>query len=294
MDLRALHTFHRIVKHGSFIRAAEELSYAQSTVTMQMQKLEAELGMQLFERGKTIRLTEAGRLLSERSRPLLQNMERLEEEMAGLTHGSSGHIRLGVTEPTASYRLPAVIRSFTGRYPDVKFSLMFGNTPQLSELLQRGELDLALCSAPDTGRTLHFEPLFREEFVLLLPKGHPLEERQTVSPEDFEGHRLLVTSDTCPYRRKLELILREAGGIAPGTMEIGSMTALKAYVAEGLGMALVPRITVESAPPGTVIREVTGGLVEMTFGILSSISVDQLKPAGYRFVHALREKLGAW
>ncbi|MBY9078025.1 LysR family transcriptional regulator [Paenibacillus sp. HN-1] len=294
MDLRALHTFHQIVKHGSFIRAAEELSYAQSTVTMQMQKLESELGMQLFERGKSIRLTEAGRLLAERSRHLLQNMVRLEEEMAGLAQGSSGHLRLGVTEPTASYRLPSVIRAFTHQYPDVKFSLLFGNTPHLSELLQRGDLDLALCSAPDTGKTLHFEPLFREEFVMLLPEGHPLEERQTLSPEDFEGHRLLITSDTCPYRRKLELILREAGGIAPDTMEIGSMTALKAYVAEGLGMALVPRITVDPVPAGTVIREVAGGLVEMTFGILSSISLDQLKPVGYRFIHVLKEKLAAW
>lgn len=293
MDIRELITFHRIAGHGSFIRAAEELNYAQSTVTMQMQKLESGLGVQLFERGKAIRLTEAGRLFLEQSLPVLKDMERLQEAMSGLSSGNAGQIRLGVTEPTASYRLPGVISSFIGLYPNIKISLVFGNTPYLSGQLVKGDIDLALCSAPDLGSGLVFEPLFREEFTVLLPEDHPLKDLEVIDPEDFAGHRLLVTSAVCPYRRKLEMVLQEAGGIRLETMEIGSMTALKSYVASGIGIALVPAITADPAPPGTIMRPVSGSLIEMTFGILCSTAEKRMKPAGYRLYHFLKERLSS-
>jgi DNA-binding transcriptional LysR family regulator len=169
MDLRTLRTFHTIVTTGSFHRAAEEMNYAQSTVTMQMQKLESDLGVQLIERGKKIRLTEAGRLLYEQSVPIVRNMELLQTSLADVQRGDAGHVRLGVTEPAASYRLPAIVGSFLSRYPNIRISIEVANTVSLSERLRAGELDLALCSAPDLGSELYFAPLFQEEFTVLLP-----------------------------------------------------------------------------------------------------------------------------
>ncbi|AKG36776.1 LysR family transcriptional regulator [Paenibacillus durus] len=291
MDAKTLKTFHQIVKYGSFIRAAEEMNYAQSTVTMQIQKLESDMGVQLIERGKKIQLTEAGRLFWEKSLPILKNMEQLQEDMAGLLKGTAGHIRLGVTEPTASYRLPGILRSFMAQYPKVRVSVEFGNTPLLSEKLLKGDIDFAFCSAPDLGSELLFEPLFKEEFVVLMPENHPLAHKASIVPEDFQNHRLLITSATCPYRRKLEIVLQEAGGITLDTMEIGSMTALKYFVESGLGVALVPKITVDPVPPNTVTRTISGSLIEMTFGILCKTTGHALKSAGYRLYHFLREEL---
>src|SRR5689334_15719348 len=117
MDFKAMKTFHLILKYGSFNRAAEEMNYAQSTVTMQIQKLESDLGVQLIERGKTIRLTEAGRLFYEQSLQILKSTEQLQANLTDMQAGEAGNIRLGVTEPTASHRLPEVIQGFLSRFP---------------------------------------------------------------------------------------------------------------------------------------------------------------------------------
>lgn len=90
MDMKNLKTFHLIVKYGSFIRAAEEMNYAQSTVTMQMQRLESELGVELLERGKTIVLTEAGRLFYEQSLQIMNRLEQLQSNLGGYSVGRSG------------------------------------------------------------------------------------------------------------------------------------------------------------------------------------------------------------
>lgn len=230
MDFRTLKTFLMIVKYGSFNRAAEEMNYVQSTVTMQMQKLETELGMKLIERGKTMQLSEAGRLFHEESIQIVKRMEKLETDLADLQRGEAGHVRVGVTEPSASYRLPSIIQRFMAQYPKIKISLVVANTPTLTERLLECEIDLALCSAPDLGSDLYYDPLFKEEFVVLLPEHHPLTLQEFIAPVDLRDYRLLITSATCPYRRKLEMVLHGTGKMPLETMEIGSITALQYYV----------------------------------------------------------------
>ncbi|GIP54301.1 hypothetical protein J42TS3_33360 [Paenibacillus vini] len=133
MDIKNLKTFHLIVKYGSFIRAAEEMNYAQSTVTMQMQRLESELGVELLERGKTIALTEAGRLFYEQSLQIMNRLEQLQSNLADIQSGEAGHVRLGVTEPTASYRLPRLLGRFQAIYPKIKLSVDIGSSLNMSE-----------------------------------------------------------------------------------------------------------------------------------------------------------------
>ncbi|KRE34232.1 LysR family transcriptional regulator [Paenibacillus sp. Soil724D2] len=291
MDLKTLKTFQLIVKHGSFIRAADEMNYVQSTVTMQIQKLESDLGIQLIERGKKIKLTEAGRLFYEQSLQIVKNIEQLQTNLSDLQLGERGNIRLGVTEPTASYRIPGILERFLSQFPKIRISVEFANTPTLSERLLNGDIDLALCSAPDLGSELYFEPLFKEKFAVLMQENHPLAQKAVIAPDDIRGHRLLITSATCPYRRKLEMVLHESGNNPIDTMEIGSMTALKYYVESGLGIALVPEIVLKPVPTGTTIRPMSGSLIDMTFGILSKPSEFPLKQASSKLYQFLKQEL---
>ncbi|WP_409340550.1 LysR family transcriptional regulator [Paenibacillus sp. MBLB4367] len=291
MDLKTLKTFQLIVKYGSFNRAAEEMNYVQSTVTMQIQKLESELGVQLIERGKKIRLTEAGRLFYEQGMQIVKSMELLQTNLADLQLGEAGYIRIGVTEPTASYRFPHILKRFISDFPKIRVSVDVANTPVLRERLLKGEIDFALCSAPDLGDELYFEPLLKEEFTLLMQENHPLAEKAIVAPDDIRGHRLLITSATCPYRKKVEMVLQESGHLPLDTMEIGSMTALKYYVESGLGIALVPKILVDPVPTGTTARAMSGGLIDMTFGILCKTSEYPLKHASAKLHHYLQQGL---
>ena len=291
MDLKILKTFQLIANYGSFIRAAEEMNYAQSTITMQIQKLESDLGVQLIERGKKIRLTEAGRLFHEQSLQIVKNMEQLQASLADFQLGEAGNIRLGVTEPTASYRFPELLKRFLSQYPKIRISVDIANTPTLCERLLKGDIDMALCSAPDLGSALYFEPLFQEKFVVLMPENHPLAQKEVIAPEDIQGHRLLITSANCPYRRKLEMVLQESGNISLDTMEIGSMTALKYYVGSGLGIALVPTIELETVPRGTTVRTMSGSLIEMSFGILRKTTEYPLKLASSKLYQYVKQEL---
>lgn len=291
MDLRTLKTFQMIVKHGSFIRAAQEMNYAQSTVTMQIQKLESELGVRLIERGKEFRLTEAGRLFHEQSAPIVKNMEHLQTNLSDMRWGEAGHVRIGVTEPTASYRLPALLKRFMDQHPNIRISVEFGNTPILSERILRGDIDFSLCTAPGLGSELYFEPLFKEEFILYMPADHPLAQKERVSPADFQGYRLLITSEICPYRKKLEMAMQEEGNIQLDTMEIASMTALPFYVESGLGIALVPKIMVEPVSSGTTIRAIGGSLIYMTIGLLCKASAYPLQSSAQKLYRYLKREL---
>ncbi|WP_150275308.1 LysR family transcriptional regulator [Paenibacillus tepidiphilus] len=292
MDVKALKTFQLIVKHGSFVRAADELNYAQSTVTMQIQKLEAELGTALLTRGKELGLTEAGRLLYEQSLPMLKNMEQLENNLKNLATGESGHVRIGVTEPTASYRLPAMLKAFLSENPGIRVSLEIASTAALADSVAAGRLDFAVCTSPGLQSELFFEPWFQEEFIALLPSDHPLAGREVITAGDLTADRLLITAAGCPYRRKLEMVLQETGNIQLDTMEIGSMTALKYYVESGLGIALVPRIMAERDGISRVeVRALSGTLIGMTSGVLGREAAYPFPPAAHKCLDYLKSRL---
>ncbi|WP_379154199.1 LysR family transcriptional regulator [Paenibacillus sp. sgz5001063] len=293
MDLKTLKTFHAIVQTGSFNRAAEELNYAQSTVTMQIQKLESDLGVILLERGKGITLTEAGRLFHEQSFRIVKDMERLQSSITDLKSGEAGSVRIGASDPTASYRLPVILQKYISLFPKVELSVDIAGSGALCERLLHGELDVVLCSAPELGKELHFEPMFTEGFVLLMPEGHPLASEPVITADHLRGHRLLITAPGCPYRKKLESVLKESAGPPLSTMEIGSMSALKFYVQSGLGIALVPEVTLDPVPAGTVFRRLEGKAVDMTCGIICRIVDYPLKPVVRSIYDFIRQELAA-
>jgi DNA-binding transcriptional LysR family regulator len=291
VDLKTLQTFQMIVKYGSFVRAAQEMNYVQSTVTMQIQKLESEIGVKLIERGKEIRLTEAGRLFYDQSLQIVKNMEQLKANLSDLKMGEAGHIRIGVTEPTASFRLPGILKKFMALYPNIRISVEISNTPVLSERVLKGEIDFSLCTVPELGADLYFEPLLKEEFVAIMPENHPLAQKEVIVLEDLQGYRLLVTSTACPYRRKLELVIQEKGNMTLDTMEIGSMTALKFYVENGLGIALVPKIMAGPVTSGITTRMISGSPIHMTFGILCKESAYPLQLACQKLYSYIKQEL---
>lgn len=107
MDFKSLKSFQTIVKHGSFIQAAKEMNYSQSTVTMQIKKLEREIGVQLIERGKKIQLTEAGKFFFEQSSAIMERVEQLQTDILDLYKGEAGTVRVGVDG--ADRKLPASV-----------------------------------------------------------------------------------------------------------------------------------------------------------------------------------------
>ncbi|MEH6942289.1 LysR family transcriptional regulator [Bacillus sp. JJ722] len=291
MDLKTIKTFKTIVRLGSFQRAAEELNYAQSTVTMHIKSLESELGVLLLERGKKLQMTEAGRLLNEKGDLLLKDFENLQHSMEDLVHGESGQIRLGVMEPAASYRVPLVLASFIEKFPKVQLRVQVQCCKVLSEMVKNDEVDIALCTAPEMDQDFNFEPLFSEEVVLLVPAFHRLTKFDRILLRNLEGEKLITTNTHCPFRRNLEKQMIEVGINPDYKLEVSDMLAIKHYVQFDFGIAIVPLIAVTPPPAGTVIRTIEDFRSELKIGFIRNTGQSHCRRAMDHLIDVINDGL---
>ncbi len=294
MELRHLTTFQAIVREGSFLRAADALGYAQPTVTLHIQQLEAELGVQLFARqGKRMQLTEAGRLLREHATQVLARTALLQQTMTEVGAGETGHVRLGAIETTAFEHLPRALAVFRRARPKVRLTVEIGETAALSNRLAAGDLDLGVCSTPPAQLGLAFEPLYTDRLALLVPEAHPLARAAVVAVADLAAHGVLLSQRTCGYRRVIEQALAEQGANPYAGLEIGSMELLKRCVQAGLGVAIVPVVVATPLPPGTTLRDVRGIDLMHPIGLVRPAEHTGAGPVVEALVATLRAALRA-
>ncbi|MDB5058568.1 MAG: LysR family transcriptional regulator, partial [Chloroflexi bacterium] len=181
MELRQLTTFLTVASTLNFTHAADALDYAQSSVTAQIQALEEELGVPLFERlGRRVTLSTAGQRLL----PYAKEMLRLAEEMRGAVPDDqepSGILNIGAPESLCAYRLPPVLLRFRTLFPKVQLVFNPDNGPALSQILSEGRLDMGfLLEAPTQSAHLIAEPLSHEPLLLLTYPSHPLAQAPVV------------------------------------------------------------------------------------------------------------------
>ncbi|MER5713089.1 LysR family transcriptional regulator [Streptomyces sp. NPDC042898] len=252
MELRLLVAFEKVADVLSFTRAAADLGYAQSSVTGQIRSLETSLGVELFERlGSRIRLTEAG----ERLLPYARRMTELAEEArtaVATAAEPTGTIAVGTMESLTSYRLPPLLEYFHHRYPKVRLTLRPTLGDATRQALRQGTYDVGFLMEPGTEHEgLESEVLAPEPLVLVAGPGHTLAGRTGLTSADLAAAHLVGTEPGCPYRDLFEEELREW---APPFMEFGTIEATKRGVTSGLGVALLPRVTVaEELASGTLV-----------------------------------------
>lgn len=241
MDLRALKTFEACVRLGHFLKAAEELQYAPSTVTLQIQRLEADLGVSLFMRdGKRVIVTEAGRWLYHEASALLKSIGTMRQTVSDIATGDNGSVRFSSIEPVASQQLAAVIARFCKTRPKVGLTMEVGGSRSIAERVRAGELDFGVCSAPPSKLMLEFEPLFEERLGVMLNMNHPLADRDSITASDLAGHTILVKEPTCIYRELWETAIYGAGENLFSCMEVGSFFVIQQMVKAELGIGIVP------------------------------------------------------
>ncbi|MFF5534042.1 LysR family transcriptional regulator [Streptomyces cinerochromogenes] len=243
MEIRHLVTFRKVAALLSFTRAAEELSYAQSSVTSQIRALETSLGAELFDRlGGRIRLTPAGEKLLEYAEQILELVEAARADVAG-GDGPSGTLVIGTMESITSYRMPPLLEFFHHRYPKVQLSLRPSLCADTRHALRQGTFDIGFLLEQEMRHPgLESVVLAEEPLVLVAAPGHPLARRSELSRADLRSVSVLATEAGCAYRDLFEAELRDVAS-AP-FLEFGTIEAIKKGVASGLGISLLPTVTV--------------------------------------------------
>ena len=245
MELHQLATFRTVAKTLSFTQAAAALNYAQSTVSTQIQGLEGELGVVLFDRlGKRVALTGAGELLLEYAERLLNLAEETRVVVSG-QDGLGGSLTISAPETLCTYRLPEVLRRFRRRFPGVQLVIRYGGTADLPGQLGRGQMDLGfVIGEPLRDSSLVVEPLAAEPLLLVVQPEHPLARRPRLVLADLQHEPLLLTEAGCSYRVMFERALALAGVQAGSRLEFHSVEAIKQSAMAGLGVAVLPEVTV--------------------------------------------------
>ncbi len=245
MEIRNLATFQAVARFLSFNRAAQELNYAQSSVSAQVQALEEELGVQLFDRlGRRILLTEAGSKLLRYAEKMLDLADETRAEVVGAKE-LKGSLTIKVPETIGVHRLPMVIKEFKSRFHRVRLRFTSCSHEGLRKDLRTGTTDLAFLLAESINASdLSCEALGFEQLLLVAHPGHPLAAKSLVNTGDLKGQTILFSTVDCSYRRGLELILEQEKIAYDSSLDFNSMAALKECVLAGVGIAVLPEVSV--------------------------------------------------
>ena len=194
MDLRYLRTFVTIAEAGGIVRAGARLGVSQPAASRQILALETDLGIRLFDRiGRRLRLTSAGEDLLRQSRRLLIEAESLDARVHTLRGGEAGILRVGATPMAIENALSAFLTPYRRRHPGVELHFVEGGGLRLPDLLERGDVDVALVVPDDRFRS---RPLFPAHCVAVMSRKHPLSRRRALEIAELADKPLLLLNRT--------------------------------------------------------------------------------------------------
>lgn len=251
MNLRDLEYLVAVADHRHFGEAAAACYVSQPTLSTQLKKLEAELGVELIERNpRNISLTEAGQRIVEQTREVLAGVAQIQSIARTASDPESGTIRLGLFPTLAPYLLPHVIAELRTRFPRLEVLLTEEKTEVIHQRLRDGRLDAALMARPIHDDSLHEERLFTEDFMLAVPSGHPLaSSRDAIDTSVLADQEVLLLDEGHCLRDQALSVCRLAGAAERTGFRATSLETLRHMVASGVGITLLPRLAVEPPVP---------------------------------------------
>lgn len=245
MELRHLRYFLAVAENCHFRNAAEELMVSQPTLSTQVKELEAELGMDLFERvGRRVRLTQAGETYREYARRALNVLEEGQTVLHEYDELLRGRLTIGVVQTVNHYLTSPVVAQFVADVPNVFLSVQEHSADEIEAGILNGTLDLGISFAPGPGREFETEVLFSEEFVLVTGPHHKLADRKRVRCRELGDMPLALLGRQFCTRRMIEAVFRTCEVPCRVALELNSVAGLVA-VAEANGPAtILPRLAV--------------------------------------------------
>jgi DNA-binding transcriptional LysR family regulator len=247
-ELRQLRTFQAVAARQSVTRAAAVLGYAQSSVTAQIQALEEDLGVQLFDRiGRRVELTNAGQMMASYTDRIL-SLASEARTVVGNGRKPSGVLTIGASETLLTHRLPRVISRFQKMHPQVEISVIAADNCEFhaGQLKLDSSIEIAfVLDQQHKSGNLIVETLSTEDVLILVSPGHRLASVNRLNADMLRDEQVLLTERSCGYRVLFERVVSEAGAALNKTLALPSIEAIKRCASAGMGVAVLPRIAVE-------------------------------------------------
>jgi DNA-binding transcriptional LysR family regulator len=247
--LKPLRAFCQTARLGSVSRAAEALYVSQPAITLQLQALERELGVRLFERvGRRLTPTREGDALYELARPLVDGLDALPAAFRQQVQGfDAGELNIAANSTTTLYLLPKIVAHFRRQHPDVRLILHSAISADGTDLLRENAVDLAFGSMVDVPGDLSYAPVYRFDQVLITPPDHPLAALETLSLADIAAHDLILPPKRQVTWRLVDQVFQQHRTPYRVALEVGGWEVIKQYVAMGMGVSIISSICLNEA-----------------------------------------------
>ena len=255
MTLTELRYIVAVAREKHFGRAAEACFVSQPTLSVAIKKLEDELDVKLFERGSSeVSVTPLGEEIVRQAQATLEQAAAIKEIAKRGKDPLAGPLRLGIIYTIGPYLLPELVKNAIERVPQMPLMLHENFTVKLLEQLRTGELDCAIMAEPFPDTGLAIAPLYDEPFIVAVPKNHPLAKRDSISAQELKQETMLLLGtghcfrdhvlEVCP---EFARFASDAEGIRK-SFEGSSLETIKHMVASGMGITVVPQLSVPADP----------------------------------------------
>lgn len=236
-----------VATYKSFVAAAEKCFVTQPTLSMQIQKLEEELGIKLFDRNKhPIAITAMGEAIVEQARIVLSECEKIHELIQNQQNNVSGSFKLAVIPTVAPYILPSLLEHYAEIYPDVKLLVKEMETDQIITALRNNEIDAALLSTPLEVNDIKEYPLFYEPLVAYFSDDEPALKKRLVSPDDIPMNKIwLLNEGHCMRNQILDLCSDQVQKLQADRLyryESSNVETLRKMVDKNKGLTILPEL----------------------------------------------------
>jgi DNA-binding transcriptional LysR family regulator len=245
MDIRQLEMFRTVAEEGSFTRAAQRLHVSQSAISRQVKLLEEELGGLLLHRGaRRVTLTHPGELLLRMAGRVQQDMQEVVSQISDTHDLRRGTLTLAGGMTVCMYILPRLLKKYRSLYKQVDLRVASGSSEEILRMLRSHEVDLALMTLPLVAKDLEVLPALKEEMVVVTAPGHPLSRKRAVEPAQLGRFPLIVYEPGSNTRKVIDQFFLEQRIPMEVAMETENVEIIKAMVAAGLGITLVPYMAI--------------------------------------------------
>ena len=246
IQMTQIEAFAAVARLGSISAAAEELLVSQPAVTARIQGLERSLNSQLLTRSRAgSRLTDAGRTLLPHIERAMAAVRAGRQAVADVLEGSAGRLTIGAAPAVSTYVLPSMLHRFQAEHPMVQLSVRSGHSEEVLEMVLREEVEIGLMR-PIQHPDILTVPLYEDPLVLVVPRGHDFAARGQIRMAQMASEHLILFDRTSSYHELTSSIFRQAGIDPRGFIEVDNIDAAKRMVEQRLGIALLPRTSVQA------------------------------------------------
>lgn len=290
LDLTRLRYFQAVAEAGSFSRAARRLGVSQPTLSIQVARLEEELGTPLFRRHRSgVTLNEVGRRLLAQCQDLFSQVSAMERTVRAQVEVPAGDFRIATVNSVGIYLMPEALAVFTKRFSKVHPTIRFENSDVVVDLLQSGDIDLAVTAQSKPPARTQNVMVIDDPLVLVCGRGHPLWRRRYVRPKDLDGEKLVTFDDQTPTAKVIERVLAKHKVQMDTIIKTPQIAALVRMVRMNMGLAFLPQLALQHELESGGLHALQFASEELHRGIWLSWKQPEEFPARDAFVECIRE-----